>query len=140
MGRTRSYREQHREIIRLAGSLTARLDPEGLAQHAVFVHADLLDLAAVLRLHLVLEDHTLYPELLSHPNPQVRTLTHQYQLEMGNIHGDFEALLERWPSSESISAAPGQFTAELLAFFQVLHHRMRKEDGELYPLVDSLES
>jgi hypothetical protein len=138
LDRTRIYREQHREIIRLAGELTAALDPTWLAGDPTAVHALMMHFGERLNAHLDLEDGDLYPLLLQHADAAVRDLAGAYQAEMGRIHGDFEALLARWHSVASVQADPFGFAVELLSALDVLHRRIHQEDGELYPLVDAL--
>lgn len=139
MDRTRIYREQHREIIRLAGQLTAALDPAWLEGDPIPVHGLMMQFGARLRAHLDLEDGELYPRLLQHPDPAVRNLARAYQVEMGRLHGDFEDLLARWQPAATVRADPYGFAVELLSALDVLHRRIHQEDGELYPLVDALE-
>ena len=140
MGRTQLYREQHQEIARLVAALLALLEPAALRKDAAPAFGHLMDLAGKLRLHLTLEDRTLYPELLQHPNPDVRALTRLFRDEMGGIYRDFESLLHAWDSPRAIAADPKGFARELRNLFRVLAKRVEREDGELYPMVDRVEA
>jgi hemerythrin-like domain-containing protein len=140
MGRTQLYREQHREISRVVADLAPLLEAAALKKDATPAFGRLMDLAGRLRVHLTLEDRTLYPELLLHRNPDVRALARLYRDEMGGIYGDLEGLLHAWHSPETIAADPGRFVREVKAFLQVLARRVEREDGELYPLVDRVDS
>ena len=136
MTRTGAYRRQHAELIRLAGQLTARLAPEAPGWDPRPAYDALGDLASSLRTHLDQEDAELYPDLLRHPDPAVRDLARTFQDEMGRIHGDFEAVLGRWPRPEALGEDPFGFAVEALSMLEVLHRRIHLEDLELYPRVD----
>lgn len=136
MSRTGPYRQQHAELIRLAGALTGRLDPAALEGDRRQVHDALMGLARSLRTHLDQEDAELYPRLLQHPDPEIQVLARAFQEEMGRIHGDFEALLARWPTVEALAGDPFGFAVEALSMLDVLHRRIHLEDTVLYPRVD----
>ena len=140
MGRTQLYREQHREINRVVVALLPLLEPAVLKKDGAPAFGRLMDLAGKLRVHLTLEDRTLYPELLVHRNPDVRALTRLFRDEMGGISKEFEGLLHAWDAPEAISADPSRFVKEMKVLVGILVRRVEREDGELYPLVDRVDS
>lgn len=137
MARTDNFRRQHDEIIALAQELAALLDPAKLAVDAGPARSKLSSLAGKLKVHLAMEDQSLYPNAASSGHAPLSSLATQYQQEMGGIKAAFEKYLATWPAPAAIQAKPEAFVADTKAIYGALAERVRKENEELYPLVDA---
>lgn len=138
MARTDNFRRQHDDILALANELAALLDPAKLAQDAAPARSKLATLAGKLKVHLAMEDQSLYPTAAASAQPELSALAVRYQNEMGDIKEAFEAYLAKWPSPTAIQANPDGFVADTKGIYGALAERVRKENTELYPLVDAL--
>ena len=139
MERTAVFRRQHEEILEIAGELTAVMaEPERLAEDAEVVRGLLTVLSGKISIHLAMEDKGLYPRLLKHAKPEVRTLAGTYMAEMGGIKDVFAEYLGRWPDGARIQGDPRTFIEETRGLLAALERRISREDNELYPMVDGI--
>lgn len=136
MGRTERFQEQHAGLVKVVKEIAAQLDENKLATDAQGVRKLLIDLGARLKLHLVTEDQTLYPEMINHKDPKIKAMATRFQNEMGTIRVAFEDYMKRWATASAIQANAAGFVKETKAVFDVLAKRIEKENNELYPMVD----
>lgn len=90
-----------------------------------------------LEVHASMENEALYPRLLAHPDAGVRETADRLQDEVGGLYQSVGAYLQRWPTSQSISGNAHDFARETFDVLRALGKRMKREDRELYPLVDA---
>jgi len=138
MSRTGDFRLKHQELFQVASEISALLKHDELSNDASKVRGLLSMLAGKLKLHLVMEDEHLYPDLVRHSNEKVRKLARKYIDEMGGIAGTFDEYMNRWVSAADIQNNAKGFIEETKAVFKALSKRIEKEDNELYPLIDNL--
>jgi hypothetical protein len=69
----------------------------------------------------------------------VREAADRLHGEVGDLYQSVGAHLERWPTSQAISGNAPEFARETLEVLRALGRRMKREDRELYPLVDASE-
>lgn len=140
MRNTERYREQHTEIMRLAGDLSKRLIPANLAVDGSEARAILADLSGKLFVHLAAEDNVLYPKLLKSPDPAARALAQRFAADMQPISKAFKAYAVRWGNARTIQADAQAFIKETREMLGAYGERVRREHAELYSLADSLPS
>jgi Hemerythrin HHE cation binding domain len=134
---TDNLRRQHRELLRLARELAARLHGAAVATDATRLRSQIAALSGILNVHLAMEDGVMYPRLLVHEDPRIRTLAARYVDEMGDLKKVFADYSRRWNTPEAMRAAPAEFIRESRAVLDALTRRIGREEGELYPLVDA---
>jgi hypothetical protein len=91
------------------------------------------ELAGILKVHVSMEDASLYPSLLSHPDPTLQTLARRYLDERAAIERAFEHYRTRFSSAAMIAAAPEAFVEASREVLGVLYVRMQQEDNDLHP-------
>ena len=135
------YRQQHRDLLDLAGRLGEGADHASLATAAGLheVQAALAEMSGKLTVHLQMEDRSLYPALLRSRDPELRARAARYQAEMGTLRATADAFFRHWLRPSAIQQAPDAFSAELRPFLHALAARIASEDAELFPLSDQLE-
>jgi hypothetical protein len=136
MGHTDSFRRQHQEILGLVKELQPQLEVASLRRDATPVAAGLQRLATMLKAHLAFEDSTLYPKLMTHPDPALAAMAGRYQQEIGGLQTAFSNYIERWPTASSIQQEPDPFISQTQQVVAALLARIEREDGELYPMAD----
>jgi hemerythrin-like domain-containing protein len=127
------FMEQHREIRAMLEGLLRHLGPGN--PDLMAARQSLVSLAAVLNIHLTLEDQALYPTLLKHPEPKVQAKAKAFMEEMGGLKIALTGHLQRWTATERVKAEPASFQRETLDLVKVLKRRLDAEDGELYPML-----
>lgn len=137
MGPTENFRRQHieaRELIKHIQDLSFAVD-----DHADELRAMLAKLRGALKVHLAMEDKSLYPSLLAHQDPNIATLARRFSEEMTGLAGTFLDFTKGWAERGAMEKAPEKFRSELKAVARMLTLRMDREDRELYPLLEAGE-
>jgi hemerythrin-like domain-containing protein len=131
------YRAQHGELLRAAAALRERADLGALGPASgEIVRAALARLGGKLHVHLMMEDRSLYPELLASPVPEVRATARRFQEGTPAFRRSLEALFARWLRPAAVERAPAEFVAEVTPLLAVLTERIAAEDRELFPLAE----
>lgn len=138
MLKTQNYRDQHDQLLALAGKLAKLLGHSDATFPAAEARHLLSEIAGRLTVHLAMEDKHLYPGLLEHADPQVSGTAQRFVDEMGGIATVFKAYLGAWPSAEAIARGAAEFREATQGILQALGNRIQRENGELYPLMDAL--
>lgn len=134
---TAQYRIQHEELLTQATQLSNAIADNVSSLDAPSIRALLSAIAGKLRTHLAIEDNSLYPRLLKHNDEKIRKTAFSFQQEMGHIRTAFDEYLRRWPNLE-ILADPQGFRRDTRSLLRTLHDRIRREDNQLYPLLDRI--
>jgi hypothetical protein len=140
LARTNTLRRQHDAAVALVGDIQRKI---GSYRGAADVHAILLSLAkldGLLRIHFAQEDRSLYPAMISNPDPQVADTAAAYQQEMGELGMAFAKYVARWSGSGSIAGNFPLFRDESASVFAALADRIERENNHLYPLADDMRS
>ena len=137
MGLTDNLRRQHTEILKMAGEIN-HLIGGGAVKNATALRGVLARLTGVVKVHLAMEDSSMYPLMVAAKDGQIATMARRYQKEMGGLAEAYVKDSERWKQGGAIEAEAGDFTAQTSEVFGKLATRIQREDEELYPLVDKL--
>lgn len=139
MRRTQHLREQHDRILEVSQQMTQRLaSAEPAESKAVALRKLLSTLVGKLTIHLAMEDESMYPLLLKHPDARLSQLGRRYMDEMGGLSKEVRSYADRWPSAVQIQRDLPRFSEETSRVLQALHERVGRENDELYPLIDLL--
>lgn len=131
MSFTDKFRQQHDEILALAGDIQQELKAKGDAQA---LRTLLSSLAGKLNFHLAMEDQALYPRIMK-LDPKAKELATRFVSEMGGLAQAFGAYNAKWQTS-AIRNDPAGFAEETREIFVALGKRVARENAELYPLAD----
>ena len=134
---TEHFRKQHAEIADIVGQINASLIPNKLEANPAPMRALFLKLSGKLSVHLAMEDDSLYPKLMKHGDEKVRTVAKAFSTEMADVKPKFEGFVHKWNEAAIRGGAPA-FCDETRKLFGVLADRMRREDRELYDMVDRI--
>ncbi len=136
---TERFERQHVELTALAKALVAELDTRKLSADPLPARRALAAFSGKLRVHAAMEQNALYPRLLASPDPRVSLKARELELEVGALYETFFAYLDRFRSAEAIRADAEEFVRTTMMQLHLLGQRMKRENRELYPLVDALE-
>lgn len=109
-------------------------DGEGVQTLAAQVAA----LDARLKLHLVIEDRFLYPQLLDSGEHHLRSRAAAMQNEMGRLYAEYRVFVDTFVARNGAEREPERFVAEARRLFGLLRRRIEREEAELYPLAGRL--
>jgi hypothetical protein len=132
MSFTDKFRQQHDEILSIAGDIQKRIKGDGDAQA---LRTMLSNLAGKLNFHLAMEDQALYPRIMK-LDAKASAVAKRFVTEMGGLADAFGAYNAKWQVS-AIRADPAGFASETREMFVALGKRVARENAELYPLADA---
>ncbi len=135
---TARFRTQHDELLAIVNDISGLLDVNALNQDASQARSLLSKLLGKLKVHLAMEDKSLYPQLISHDNDKIKSVAGQFKNEMSGIARSVEEYNQRWPTATSIQENASAFVRETSGLFNALGGRIDKENSVLYKLCDDL--
>ncbi len=135
MSKSEVFFKQHEEMVGIVGQISAKLNEITIAADAHEVRSLLNVLFGKLNMHLAMEDNTLYPLLKEHLDAKVREIAQKFSAEMGGLKPAVKAFSDKWAES-AIKSDPKGFCAATKGLFGVLADRIKRENTELYPLMD----
>ncbi len=140
MKSTDSLRRQHSDLLRLADEIAPLLDAGRLTRDSTLARLKLSTWVRKLRVHLALEDRSIYPRL-RHADPNMAAKAAQHRREMQAMH---ERVMRRTPPQLSrqfeTEADATTFIREVKAQFDLLSKSFELEENEFYVLVDAIPS
>jgi hypothetical protein len=137
---TARFARQHLELGRLAKLLLAELDTRTLAVDASHARRSLATFSGQLRVHAAMEQEALYPRLLASSEASVVAKAQSLLADVGTVYEAFFDYLKAYPDAASIEADPAEFSRRTMQTLYRLRVRMKREDDELYPLVEQVSS
>lgn len=129
------FKHQHLDILDSIDRLRAS-SQEGVAEHAEEIAARIVAMSGVVRLHLAVENDTLYPALAK-GDLHLARMSQAYRNEMGDIAAEYLAFAGRWNLASRLVKAPEQFRQEANRVLRNLYERIRREDREFYPAIEA---
>ncbi|MCP4459674.1 MAG: hemerythrin domain-containing protein [Cytophagales bacterium] len=139
MSFTKKYREHHDDLLNIVNEILPYLDINTISNSAQEVRKLLSKFLGKLSIHLAMEDKSLYPNLLSHADEQVRSTAKKYIDEMGDIGIAVNSYKDQWSNPSKIQNDPATFIEQTNGIFNALAKRIERENNELYKIVDELE-
>ena len=137
--KTGPFRDQHTKIMDIVDNVSRFIeDPSLVEQNALEIVKLLSDLSRSLKVHLTLEDTSLYPVVSLAENSDLKIIAGKYKEEMGGIKDDFETYIKKWSSSYKINEGIEDFANETGALFKALRERIEREDNILYSMIDEM--
>ncbi|MDH3890989.1 MAG: hemerythrin domain-containing protein [candidate division Zixibacteria bacterium] len=137
MALTDNLVKQHADLVRLVEQISAHLEVDKVTNETDEISDLLSQLAGKLTMHLAMEDKSLYPKLLGHRDDKVKQVTQKYIDEMGQLAEAFQNYLEKWRGASAKRDNAQGFIDDTKAVFGALDKRIKSENSELYPLVES---
>jgi hypothetical protein len=126
--------QQHRELIKNAKAMFGWLDADKLRKlGAAEVFKALSTLSGVLKVHLAMEDRSLYPKLLQHGDLQIRTLAQKFLDDRKTIQERYDEYRGAWHTAMAIEKSPEAFIEDTRLILGILYQRMKLEDDVLHP-------
>ncbi len=130
------FKHQHLDILSAIAGLR-KLVRDGIAAHANDISQSIIAMSGVIKLHLAVEDRVLYPALEASGNDKLAQMSRHYRDEMDGIAGAYLAFAAKWNKPRLLMTQPEDFRDEANQVLKTLYERMRKEDGEFYPVIEA---
>lgn len=128
---------QHQDLLAISSRVSRGLDTDSLRANAAPVRTAVSELAGVLKVHLTMEDRSLYPSLLNHQDPKIHATARNCVDEMGGLFEKLQAFLAKWPNPVAVQQNPEEFVRDLDRILEALAYRIKREESQLFPLLAS---
>jgi hemerythrin-like domain-containing protein len=129
-----SYRGTHAELRQMIDDLRSILTMEQLRirPNAKTAYELLCDLAEKVRAHLAEEDRSLYPSLLIHEDPKVKSIAWGFISGEKPLRKTFDDYHKRWLKNCDFNFTD-EFLRETHEVFDMVAHRIEREEQVLFP-------
>jgi len=129
-----SYRNRHAELLQMIEDLQSILSPELLRvrPNAKTAYELLCDLSDKVKDHLAQEDKGLYPSLLIHEDPKVKSIAWGFISGEKPLRKTFDDYYKRWLKNCDFNFTE-DFLKETHEMFDMLTYRIEREEQVLFP-------
>jgi len=129
-----SYHDRQTELLQTIEDLQSILTPERLRDrpNARTAYELLCDLADKVKQHLAEEDKGLYPSLLIHEDPKVKSIAWGFISGEKPLRKIFDDYYKKWLKNCDFNFT-GEFIQETRAVFDMLQYRIERENQVLFP-------
>jgi hemerythrin-like domain-containing protein len=129
-----SYRSSHAELRQMIDDLQSILTPEHLKirPNAKTAHELLCDLGDKVKRHLAEEDRGIYPSLLIHDDPKVKSIAWGFISGEKPLRKVFDGYYKKWLKNCDFNFS-GAFMDETREVFEMVSQRIDREEQVLFP-------
>jgi hemerythrin-like domain-containing protein len=129
-----SYRNRHAELMQMIEDLQSILNPEQLKvrPNAKTAYQLLCDLSDKVKEHLAEEDRGLYPSLLIHEDPKVKSIAWGFISGEKPLRKTFDDYYKKWLKNCDFNFTES-FMQETHEVFAMLINRIEREEQVLFP-------
>ena len=129
-----SYRDRHAELTQMIEDLQSILKPEMLKirPNARTAYQLLCDLSDKVKEHLSEEDRGLYPSLLIHEDPKVKSIAWGFISGEKPLRKTFDDYYKKWLKNCDFNFTD-EFLQETTEVFRMLSDRIEREEQVLFP-------
>lgn len=135
--KTDRIRNDHNALLEQVGALRGLIQV-GIPDNAEAIFRQLMHISAAIKLHLSVEDRTLYPALSSAADAHIAATGKRFQDEMGGLAGAYTQFASHWNVAHKIAQQPEEFRQHANAIFKALHDRIQCENNELLPMAETI--
>jgi hemerythrin-like domain-containing protein len=129
-----SYRNRHAELLQMIEDLQSILKPELLKirPNAKTAYELLCDLSDKMKEHLAQEDKGLYPTLLIHEDPKIKSIAWGFISGEKPLRKAFDDYYKKWLKNCDFNFSD-DFLQETREMFEMLVFRIEREEQVLFP-------
>ncbi|MGA7982637.1 MAG: hemerythrin domain-containing protein [Chromatiaceae bacterium] len=129
-----SYRNRHAELTQMVEDLKSIMTPQNLRirPNAKTAYELLCDLADKVKAHLAEEDRGLYPSLLIHEDPKIKSIAWGFISGEKPLRKTFDDYYKKWLKNCDFNFTD-EFMQETNEIFDMLLYRLDREEQVLFP-------
>ncbi|GAA0123545.1 MAG: hemerythrin domain-containing protein [Clostridium argentinense] len=137
MANINNLTRQHIEILEMIYNIRELMNKD-LEEESSEIAKNINLLSGKLKIHLESEDKFLYPNLLKNENEKIKNIAKCYIDEMGDIFNIFNNYKNQFNTRSKIINNKDNFVINTKEVFDKIEKRMKKEDKELYTLLQDI--
>lgn len=129
-----NYIRQHNEAASVVSEIEALVSGNAVVDSAKV--ASLINtLVGKLKIHLSMEDKSIYPRAKESSNGDLRAMAIKLENEMSGLAGSLIEFSQKWRLANAIEDDMASFISESRVVFSALKKRIEVEERDFYPLV-----
>ncbi|SLM63178.1 MULTISPECIES: hemerythrin domain-containing protein [Dickeya] len=128
------FKHQHTDILNHIDRLRY-LSKAGVTLHAQDIARLIVEMSAIIKLHLSAEDSVLYPALQQHHDPDLAMMGQAYQQDMEDIAAEYNTFSRRWNTAASLCGNDDAFRQDANHVLRRVYERMQRENHDFYPRI-----
>ncbi|MCA1857494.1 hemerythrin domain-containing protein [Massilia oculi] len=131
------FKHQHTDILSSIARLR-QLSHAGVAENAAAIAAQIVEVSGIIKLHLAVEDRSLYPALEASADTRLVNMSRAYRTEMQDIAQAYLGFAAKWNTARQVAREPEGFRRDANQVLRHLFERIKREDREFYPAIDAV--
>ena len=137
MKRLEAFKERQNELLGMISELRVMLKPEQLVvmPNAKAAHEHICTLGKKLKEHLAEEDKGLYPPLLTHDDPKLKSLAWGFISGEKPLRKQFDGYYQKWLKNCDFKFDE-DFITETMEVFEAIEIRIEREQSVLLPKLE----
>jgi hypothetical protein len=132
-----SLRGSHSDMLEVIGDLRAMMTREQLSIRptAMTAHKLICELADKMKDHMVEQDRGIYPDLLTHQDPKLKSMAWGFLNGQKPMRKQFEQYHNKWLRNCDFNFSD-DFIADTFEIFDMIEDRIQREETILLPTLE----
>jgi hypothetical protein len=132
-----SLRGSHTDMLEIIGDLRAMMTREQLSIRptAMTAHKLICELADKMKDHMVEQDRGIYPDLLTHQDPKLKSMAWGFLNGQKPMRKQFEQYHNKWLRNCDFNFSD-DFIADTFEIFDMIEDRIQREETILLPTLE----
>jgi hemerythrin-like domain-containing protein len=128
----------HADMLEVISDLRAMMTREQLdiRPNAMTVHRMICDLADKIKQHMSEQDKTIYPDLLIHQDPKLKSMAWGFLNGQKPMRKQFESYHAKWLKDCECQTSD-EFIADTFEIFDIIEDRIKREESILIPTLET---
>jgi hemerythrin-like domain-containing protein len=128
----------HAEMLDIISDLRAMMTKEQLSirPNAMTTHKLICDLAEKMKAHMSSQDKSIYPGLLIHQDPKLKSMAWGFLNGQKPMKKQFDRYHAKWLKNCDFDFSD-DFIAETMEIFEMIEDRIQREESILIPTLES---
>ncbi|MEJ2406158.1 MAG: hemerythrin domain-containing protein [Candidatus Thiodiazotropha sp.] len=137
MSTLESLRGSHTDMLEIIGDLRAMMTREQLSIRptAMTAHKLICELADKMKDHMVEQDRGIYPDLLTHQDPKLKSMAWGFLNGQKPMRKQFEQYHNKWLKNCDFNFSD-DFIADTFEIFDMIEDRIQREETILLPTLE----
>ncbi|MEJ2427198.1 MAG: hemerythrin domain-containing protein [Candidatus Thiodiazotropha sp.] len=137
MSTLESLRGSHSDMLEIIGDLRAMMTREQLSIRptAMTAHKLICELADKMKDHMVEQDRGIYPDLLTHQDPKLKSMAWGFLNGQKPMRKQFEQYHNKWLRNCDFNFSD-DFIADTFEIFDMIEDRIQREETILLPTLE----
>lgn len=137
MSTLESMRGSHTDMQQIISDLRAMMTREQLSirPNAMTTHKMICDLAEMMKGHMSEQDRGVYPDLLTHQDPKLKSMAWGFLNGQKPIRKQFETYHTKWLKNCDFNFTE-EFIADTFEIFDMIEDRIQREETILIPTLE----